>query len=315
MAWRKLLPLLGVAAALVGVYAFWRVLHRYDFNDLFRAVREVPPGAVVTALALVAAAFVILAAAEYLGLLYAGHRLRPLRVFMVTVAALGIGHSIGVAALSSGAVRLRMYGRSGVTAVETGKVVLFSAITVALGLTGVLAAALLLRRDAVAELLGLPVALATAVALIATALPVAYVVACAFIRRPLRIRSESFALPSWQLAVGQVLLGPAQPLIVGTVLFACVRPLAEIGYADTVSLYAAADTAAILGHVPGGWGVLEYVFTQFADGPGVLAGVLVFRGLYYLLMLLIGAATLILDEVFGPRHENRAARPLSSRPA
>jgi uncharacterized membrane protein YbhN (UPF0104 family) len=311
MTWRRIFPLLSIVAALIGLYAFWRVLQRYDFAELWRSISELPPRAILLALAQVAGAYIAIAAGEYLGVLYAGRRLPAWRVFTVTVAALGIGHSIGIAALSSGAVRLRMYGRSGIKPVETGKVVLFSAVTVAIGLTGLIAVATLVRSDEIAALLGLPQAVATVAAVVALALLAAYFAACVLVRRPLRIRREQFTLPDWRLAAGQLVLGPLQPLLVGTILFTCLQPLAEISWGDTISLYAGADAAAVLGHVPGGWGVLEYVFTRYADGPGIIAGVLVFRGVYYLLMLLIGAAILVLDEVWRRAPE----ATLSSRPA
>jgi uncharacterized membrane protein YbhN (UPF0104 family) len=65
--------------------------------------------------------------------------------------------------------------------------------------------------------------------------------------------------------------------------------------------------SALVGHVPGGWGVIEYIVTNALDGPHVLAGLIIFRASYYLLPLTVGVAIFILDEVTGRRMSRRMA--------
>jgi uncharacterized membrane protein YbhN (UPF0104 family) len=59
---------------------------------------------------------------------------------------------------------------------------------------------------------------------------------------------------------------------------------------------------ALIGHVPGGWGVLEYITTTSLSGGEVLAGIVLFRAVYYLVPLLLGLVVFLVDEIVS-RHK------------
>src|SRR5690606_34085392 len=91
--------------------------------------------------------FTSIAAIEYLAIRYVRRPVPPARVAATSLAAIGIGHAIGLAALSSGAIRYRMYMRAGYGVVSTGKVILFSGLSAACGFAGVGGTALLWQAD------------------------------------------------------------------------------------------------------------------------------------------------------------------------
>jgi uncharacterized membrane protein YbhN (UPF0104 family) len=62
--------------------------------------------------------------------------------------------------------------------------------------------------------------------------------------------------------------------------------------------------------VPGGLGVLEVILLKLLKdsvGDGVLASLLIFRTLYYLLPLLLGMATLLAHEIYSGAVQAREA--------
>ncbi len=306
MKWRLVMPILGALATLFGVFLLIRVFQRYEVAEITTALAQIPAINLWLAGALSVAAFLGFAVAEYLGICYAARRCLTFpQTILVTVAALGVGHSLGLAALSSGAVRYRMYSRRGIDLVATAQVILFSGVTVTMGIMVVSTVLLALNGSVIAQLLGMPAPPLIAIAAVFTLLVVGYPIACILVRQPIHIRKRAIRFPSLKLALAQVGTGTLNVLLIGGALYACLSPFTSAGYLSVMTLYVGADAAAIIGHVPGGWGVLEYVMLQFLDEPRLIAGVVTFRAIYYLVPLIIGLAIFLKDE---------SANALSDRP-
>jgi uncharacterized membrane protein YbhN (UPF0104 family) len=137
---RRILLALSLAAALFGAYLFYGVLQRYEFRDVVHSLQSTSLRGVMFALALTAGSFLCISAMEVLAVRYAERGQQVIswaRIWRTTVAALGVGHSLGLSALSSGAIRYRMYGRRGLGLTAIGEIVVFSGISVGLGLGSV----------------------------------------------------------------------------------------------------------------------------------------------------------------------------------
>lgn len=293
-----LLRLLGVVATGVGGYLLYRVAQRYDFATIEQALGDVAPAALLLPVGLVIVSFLSLSVTEYVSVRCATRaKLSFGRVSQITLGSLGIGHSIGLAALSSGAVRLRMYGRSGLGVERVARVVVFSGVTLALGFTTLIAAGLIFNHALVAAVLEIDRRYTAALAAGLLCVPTLYVLFCVLRHEPLRVGRFSLPLPHPAIAGTQILLGCCNLLLKAAVLTACINLFAAASYATVASLYVAGDAASVIGHVPGGWGLLEFIVLHHLPGADAAAGLLVFRVLYYLVPLLLGLLVLAGDEV------------------
>jgi uncharacterized membrane protein YbhN (UPF0104 family) len=301
MTWSTISKILGVAAALFGLWLLYRVLGRYDAAEVFGALEKLGTLDIVLAIVFAVASFAFLSLGEWCAVRHAGQKVRVRRVVRTTIAAIGIGHAVGLAALSSGAIRYRMYGRSDVALADLGKIMLFAGLTVAAGMTVVGGIAMVAQPDALAELLSRDLWEVRAIGVFLLALAATYIVLCALDLRSIRIKKITLALPSWRLATVQMLAGAANYAAIAGCLYACLRPFAEADYPTVATLFVGSDATALIGHVPGGWGVLEYVLTSALDQPHLIAGVLVFRVIYYLAPLFIGLGVFLQDEISGVR--------------
>lgn len=304
MTWRTFSRIIGVAAPLFGLWLLYRVLGRYNADEVLGALDSLTAVDLVLAGFFTIVSFIALTLGELCAVRYAGHRIGLGRVARTATAAIGIGRAVGLAALSSGAVRYRMYGRAGVPLLDLGKIMLFAGFTVAGGMASVGGIAMLVRPDAIARLIGfdpLHVRLAGAILLVLVA---GYVGLCSLRLGAIRIRRLSLALPSPGLALGQIGAGIMNYSAIAACLYACLRPFAEADYPTVATLYVGADATALIGHVPGGWGVLEYVLTSALAQPHAIAGILVFRTIYYLVPLFVGLALFLHDEMAGMRNRD-----------
>lgn len=312
MSKRRLLTALGIVATALGLFLLYRVLRRYDFAEVAVAVTSAPIWAVGLTVAFTVGSFAAMAVMEWLAVRYTRQHVSTPRIAKTAVAALGIGHSIGLVALSSGAVRYRMYQRAGLTPLAIGEVVLFSGLTVGLGLASVGGMALLWRGgDILSEPLGIPQGVIHAIGWAALAGVAAYIAVCAFAPRIWRFWNFHFRLPSFGTACGQALAGTMNLACVSGALYAALRGFAAVDYPTAATLYVGSDVSALIGHVPGGWGVFEYIVTEALDDPNVIASVVLFRAIYFLMPLAIGLVLFTVDEVTGRR--GRAAGTRRSR--
>ncbi len=297
MNWRLISAVLGALATLVGIFLLYRVFQRYELTDIVGSLHEVPSANIAAAALCTVLAFIGFGVAEFLAAGYAkGRPPRFLPVLRVAVASLGVGHSIGLAALSSGAIRYRMYGRQGLDLVQVAKIIFFSGITVSLGMLVTASVVTLLRTELVAELVRLEPGLLIVIALLFAAVAAAYPVLCLIRRRPIRLRRTSIKLPNVWLALAQIAIGTANQMLVVAIFYFCVGPFTKAAFLPIATLYVGSDAAAALAHVPGGWGMLEYIMLHFLGERRLIAGIMVFRVIYFLIPLFIGLTVFLADE-------------------
>jgi glycosyltransferase 2 family protein len=288
-----------IAAAAVGLAAFllYRTLSRYSLNELIAAVTAVPLPRLLGAAGFAAASYLTLTFFDYLALRYVGRPLPYPKAALASFTALSLGHNIGLAALSSGAVRYRFYSRWGLNAGEVAKVIVFCGVTVGLGLLTLGGAALLLRSGLAVEITGLTHPVIIALGLGCLAVPVIYLTLSSVVRRPLRIRRWSLEIPAFRLAIGQVLIGSVNFAFVAACLHQTLAAVADVAYLGVASVYVIANATALVSHVPGGLGVIESVVMYLLPQDNLIGPLLVFRFVYFLAPLGLGGVLFAITEL------------------
>lgn len=296
---KRFMPYIAAAAVALAAFLLYRTLSGYSYDEIKNSVLAVPLANLAAAIGFAAASYVCLSFFDFLGLRYAGHKLPYPKTLLTSFTALSLGHNIGLAALSSGAVRYRFYAREGLSTEEVAKVIVFCGATVALGLIVLGGAALVVRSDLAQQVTGLGRAPILALGSALLALAGVYLLLAAFVRRPLKIRSWSFEMPELKLAAGQIVVGTVNFAFVAACLHQALLSAAQVGYFDVAAVYVIANTTAIISHVPGGLGVIETVVGTLIPGGGLIGALLVFRFVYFLLPLAIGASLLAITEAAG----------------
>ena len=288
---------IAVLIAALAFYLIYRALARYDWPDLVEAISAVSGARLLAALGFAALSYLTLTGFDWLALRYVERPLPYPKVAIASFASLSIGHSLGLAALSSGAVRYRYYSRWGLGRDEIAKLIIFCGVSVGLGLATLGGLALLFAPEIAINALGLNPNAVMFVAVIVLTCPIAYLVMAIFAPGAVHIRTHSLALPKPWLAVAQIVIGPVNFAFVAAALHQTILTIAEIGYFPVASAYVSANVATLLTHVPGGLGVIEVVLTYMLPGEDLIGAILVFRFVYFLVPLFLGLLTLGLSEL------------------
>ncbi len=151
--------ILAVALAVEGValaaFLLHRIFREYSWQEFQSALASAPKMRLAAAIRFAAASYLCVTFFDWLASRYAGFSMPWRRAAHASFTALSLGHNIGFAALSSGAVRYRFYTLWGMSREGVAKVILFCGATVALGLLTLIGFTFLLRSADAATITGL----------------------------------------------------------------------------------------------------------------------------------------------------------------
>ena len=302
--WSRLRPwligALGLAlTAMLGV-ALRRLLSEVHYAGVMAAMDATP--AVKIWAAVLATAFSYLALTRYdaSALRFVGAKVAGSTVLLTSFVAYALSNTIGLGPLSGGVVRMRLYSAAGVEPAQIARVIVFNAAAFGLGMLFFGAVGLLWGAHDVAVLLhthGWVLRVLAAAMLIVL---IGFLWLCVR-RSTLRIGPTwRMQLPPPELALRQLAISAVELVASATVLWLLLPP-GHIPLAAFIAFYAIAITAGIVTHIPGGVGVFETVML-LAAGNGIprdamLGALLLNRGIYYVLPLVVATGMLIVYEL------------------
>lgn len=293
---RRWLPaLVGLVAFAVAVVVLHRGLAAVTLADIGTEFRSIPVPHVAGALALTVASYLLLTLYDAAGLRYVGSTLGWRTYAPTSFAAFAIGHNVGVASLSGGAIRYRAYSGAGLSAVDITRVV--ASCTVMFGLGGflLLGTALLLEPASALESMRLPAGAGRALGAVLLLGVALYLGWATVRRRDLRVGHWSIAPPTPALALFQVAVSTIDLVIAAGVVYLLLPPDAAIGFAAFAGLYTIATMLGTVSNVPGGIGVFEgtmLLLVPQVPAPVLLGALLAYRVVYYLLPLVVALGML-----------------------
>lgn len=306
---RSWLTRIGALASL-GVFcaALW-VLHRALATlSLSRIVAEfnaIPAATVLAAIGLTALSYLVLTGYDALALRSIGRPLPYGTVALASFAGYAFSHNIGLALVSGGSVRYRIYSTAGLSSEEIAKVVVLCTLTFGLGSTAVAGITLTLHPSALAAATHLSSTVVFVLGLVVLAAIAGYLGLTLLWRRPFTLFGFAFSLPTLGESVAQIALAVVEMTISASVLHVLLPAEAAVPIGTFVGLYILAVAAGTLSHVPGGLGVFETTLLLLMPGApsaGVLGAVLAYRLVYYVVPLGVAAMSLGLFEFARQRH-------------
>lgn len=294
---KKIIARLFIFAAVgIAAWLIYRALSRYSSDEIARSIMQIPLGHLSAGVGFVLLSYFCLTLFDTLAVRYVGRKLAYPRVAVTSFTSLAIGHNVGVAALSSGAIRYRFYSRWGFSGEEVAKIILFCGVTVGLGLATLAGLCCLIVPESAAAIIGLSKTGALLLGVACLAGSIGYVMLAGVLRGSLRIWRWSFEMPSLPIAAGQVIVGTTNFLCVSACLHQLVQAFGNPAYLETATAYVGANVAALVSHVPGGIGVLEATIAFLLGQAASIGALIAFRAIYFFLPLPLGLMSLSIAE-------------------
>jgi len=297
---KHLLPvIIAIGLFAAGGFALYRLLATVNLPQVMEQVRAVPPQTMVFALLATACAYLSLVGYDWSALRFINKPL-PLPITITGgLLAYAFGNTIGLAAVSGGAVRYRLYSGLGLDAFEVAAISTFTAVSFGFAVTLVGLAALAIQPGALTMVFPTHPANIQMLAVLIAAAIIAPLLWASITQKTLTVYTFSLRAPSPDILAGQVVFSLCDIGFAALTLY-ILLPASDLGFLTFVAIFAAAMMAGILSHVPGGVGVFETVV--LASLPASIpvekaaAALLLFRVTYFLVPFLLAMITLAIFE-------------------
>jgi phosphatidylglycerol lysyltransferase len=300
--WRRALGPVGAVLACVLILVILRQpSRRIGYAGMIAVLREMPLRLIWDSILLTVLSYLALIGRERCALAYAGIEMIPrLAQLLASLCGSALGNAVGFGTLSERGVRDRIYASADVQPEQITRLVLFTDVEWALALIAFAAVGLIFGASALARMLAIaPVALGVcgAVVLLTAAGSLVVIVRR---REPLEIGQLSIAMPTASVALLEILTSFIDIVATAAALWILLSP-AGINFFAFAVIFSVALALGVASRIPAGLGVFDAVILfalgKIASPDYVATALLVYRGVYFVMPLLIASASLAAFEL------------------
>ena len=299
--WHRLGFALSVIIIAVAAVVLYRKLHALNFNKVLTALTTVELRDVVVAALFVAAGYFTLTFYDLFALRTIGRKDVPYRIAALAgFTSYSVGHNVGASVFTGGAVRYRIYSAWGLNAVEVAKICFIAGTTFWLGNATVLGIGFVWHPEAAGAIDQLPGWLNRTLGVTALLVLLCYV---AWVWRAPRVIGRDnwqVQLPAGPLTLLQIAIGIVDLGCCSLAMYMLVPNEPAVGYVTVAVIFITATLLGFASHSPGGLGVFDaamLIALYEYDTEDLLAGLLIFRLLYYIVPFTLALATLGIREL------------------
>ena len=313
---RKIGVVISLTMITIAMIVLYRILRDIDPDALVDAIDATDWRTLIIAGLFVAAGYLTLTFYDLFALRTIGRSEVPYRVAALSgFTSYSVGHNVGASVFSGGAVRYRIYSSWGLSVVEVTKICFVSGLTFWLGNATVLGLGVLYSPQAARAIDQLPLWCNRLMALVILTLLCAYIAWVWVKPRVIGRDGWQVTLPGGPLTLLQIAIGIIDLGCCAAAMYMLVPDEPNIGFVTVAVIFVAATLLGFASHAPGGLGVFDAAMMvalwQF-DKEDLLAGLLLFRLLYYIIPFVISLAVLGIREALlsrAARRINQASPP------
>src|SRR5579864_4525503 len=316
---RQILHKLGVAISVtvigIACYVLFHMLRNIDTFEVLEAIKSTEPRSIALAALFVAAGYFTLTFYDLFAMRAIGRGDIPYRInALAAFASYSIGHNVGASVFTGGAVRYRIYSAWGLNAIDVAKICFIAGLTFWLGNAAVLGIGIAYHPEAASWVDQLPPWLNRAIAIAIIIGLVGYVIWAWTQPRNVGRGPWTVVLPGGPLTLLQIMIGIVDLGFCALAMYTFVPDEPNLGFVVVAVIFVSATLLGFASHSPGGLGVFDaamLVGLWQMDREDLLAGMLLFRLLYYIAPFVISVILLTFREVIltARMKRSKAAKP------
>ena len=296
----KLGVVISIAVIAIACYVLYHMLRGIDVDDVIEAIRQTDYSSIALAALFVAAGYFTLTFYDLFATRAIGHNV-PYKInALAAFTSYSIGHNVGASVFTGGAVRYRIYSAYGLNAIDVAKICFLAGLTFWLGNAAVLGMGIAYHPEAAASIDLLPPWLNRVAAFAIIVGLVAYVVWVWTQPRRVGRGPWTVTLPGGPLTLLQIAIGIVDLGFCALAMYVLVPDEPNLGFVVVAVIFVSATLLGFASHSPGGLGVFDaamLVGLWQMDREDLLAGMLLFRVLYYIAPFVISVILLTFREV------------------
>src|SRR3982751_2101287 len=302
---KQILHKLGVVVSItvigIACYVLYHMLRGIDVDEVVEAIKQTEPRQIALSALFVAAGYFTLTFYDWFAVRAIGRADVPYRVnALAAFTSYSIGHNVGASVFTGGAVRYRIYSAWGLNAIDVAKICFLAGLTFWLGNAAVLGLGICYHPEAAANIDQLPPWLNRILAIGIIIGLLSYVAWVWAKPRTVGRGPWSVVLPGGALTLLQIVIGIVDLGFCALAMYMLVPDEPNLGFVVVAVIFVSATLLGFASHSPGGLGVFDaamLVGLWQMDREELLAGMLLFRVLYYIGPFVISVILLTLREI------------------
>ena len=299
-------PLMALVLFALAVRLLVREAQNISWEEFTAGLTSVPTVYLGIATLLVMLNYGLLSCYDILALRYVRRPLPLRQAMLVSFLGFTLGNNLGTL-LAAAPIRYSFYRRYGLTNRQIVALMSVLGLTFWSGICFLGGTVLVVAPVRLPQGVDLPFG-TRVLGVILLLVAVGYAATCFVWRRPWPIGKLHLRLPQPGLMALQASVAAVDLLISATALYLVLPGGAVVPFLIVLAAYLVAITISLITQVPGGLGVLELILLTLLKGTvgqAVLASVLIFRVIYYIIPLLFGMLTLVAYEIYNGAVESR----------
>nr|WP_298727216.1 YbhN family protein [uncultured Steroidobacter sp.] len=296
---KKWAPLLWIPMLALAGWVLADRLESIDFGEVKQQLLAQPHATVMLGVLFSAGVYALVGIYEGIAVRMASGRAMYAAAFRTAIISNPIGRAIGLALVSGGALRYRMYAAVGLSAREVATVVVLAAMPYFFSVGWLVDLSLLLNAETAAQALRLSTGTVLLLGVIGLAKDIGWLIFVIRRKTPLVIRGQTLPVPTFRDTSLQLIIGLAQISLMTGILYLFMPAELNMSWPAFIAIYCIAFIAGQLSNVPAGLGVLEAALLLMLPQvpPSKLLGaVLAYRAVFEILPLLVALGLLLLFE-------------------
>ncbi len=310
----------GILLTLVLFYAALWVLRREvrasHYDDVLRYLKQIPIRYFFMAFLMSMGSYIALTFYDVLGIRHVQKKLSYARTALTSFIAYSFSHNIGMAAITGGGIRYRLYSAWGLTAGETANVLVICGMTFWVGFLTMGAVFFFLQPPELPPSIHIPFNSVFSAGVFCLIVITLYLLSSVFFKKTFRISRWSFPTPSVATALSQMGVGSLDWICSGTALYLLLPPN-SLSFPSFMAIYLLAQITGFASQVPGGLGILETVvvllLSPILPASDVLGALLAFRLVYYLVPFVLGLIAFSIYEIIRNKEGFKRALQILNR--
>ncbi len=310
--WHRIGFALSVIIIIVAGVVLYRMLRGIELGEVYKALRSTDSRDIWLAALFVAFGYFTLTFYD----LFAVRTIGRNDVSYATAALAGftsysVGHNVGASAFTGGAVRYRIYSSHGVSAIEVAKICFVAGLTFWLGNATVLGLGIFYAPEAATAINHLPEWFNRALAGVTIVVLIAYVIWVWVKPRAIGRDGWQVILPGGPLTFLQIVIGIVDLGCCAAAMYLLLPEQPHINFIMLAVIFVSATLLGFASHSPGGLGVFDAAMILALwnfDREELLASLLLFRLLYYVIPFALALAILGAREILKGMFSNRVPK-------
>lgn len=281
--------------------ALFVLLRDITIEKVIAAIQATAPQTILIAAGFVGCGYLTLTCYDYFALRTIGRCDVPYRIAaLASFSSYAIGHNLGATAITGNMVRYRIYSAHGLSLVEVAKIAFITGLTFWLGNAFLLGFGMTLKPAAASAVNHAPAVINRAVGCAALAAIAGYLLW--LLPRPRIIGRHHWqvTLPNAPLTLVQIAIGVCDLTVVSLAMYALLPAQPPLAFFLLLVTFVMATLLGFVSHAPGSIGVFDaamLIGLPMFEKEQLLASLLIFRFLYFIVPLFIAVSVLGVREL------------------